>query len=81
MKTALKRNTKLSEQLVFLIIVGFILGWILIGYLVVIVMDRKSGNTVARLTYLGDGKWWSWESVRYVVTHWIPLPTVPESEV
>ena len=35
----------MSDQLIFLIIIGFILGWILIGYLVIIIMDRKSGNT------------------------------------
>jgi Mn2+/Fe2+ NRAMP family transporter len=35
----------MSGQLIFLIIIGLILGWILIGYLVIIIMDRKSGNT------------------------------------
>ena len=40
----------------------------------------ENGNEVARLTYLGNGNWWSWESERYVVTHWMPLPSAPESE-
>lgn len=35
----------MSNQLIFPIAVGLIFGWILIGYLVVIIMDRKSGNT------------------------------------
>ena len=35
----------MSGQLIFLIIIGLILGWILIGYLVIIIIDRKSGNT------------------------------------
>ena len=35
----------MSKQLIFLITFLVTLGWILIGYLVVIVMDRKSGNT------------------------------------
>ena len=38
----------------------------------------ENGNEVARLTYLGNGNWWSWESERYVVTHWMPLPKPPE---
>ena len=38
----------------------------------------ENGNEVARLTYLGNGNWWSWESERYVVTHWMPLPNPPE---
>ena len=38
----------------------------------------ENGNEVARLTYLGNGNWWSWESERYVVTHWMPLPQPPE---
>jgi len=37
----------------------------------------ENGNEVARLTYLGNGNWWSWESERYVVTHWMPLPELP----
>ena len=37
----------------------------------------ENGNEVARLTYLGNGNWWSWESERYVVTHWMPLPESP----
>ena len=35
----------MSDQLIFPIVVGLVFGWILIGYLVVIIMDRKSGNT------------------------------------
>ena len=35
-------------------------------------------NEVARLTYLGNGNWWSWKSERYIVTHWMPLPESPE---
>ena len=38
----------------------------------------ENGNEVARLTYLGNGNWWSWESERYVVTHWMALPEPPE---
>ena len=34
-------------------------------------------NEVARLTYLGNGNWWSWKSERYIVTHWMPLPESP----
>ena len=40
----------------------------------------EKGNEVARLTYLGNGNWWSWESERYVATHWMPLPELPERE-
>ena len=40
----------------------------------------ENGNEVARLTYLGNGNWWSWESERYVVTHWMPLPNPPEAK-
>ena len=40
----------------------------------------ENGNEVARLTYLGNGNWWSWESERYVVTHWMPLPKPPEAQ-
>lgn len=35
----------MSDQVIFPIVVGLVFGWILIGYLVVIIMDRKSGNT------------------------------------
>ena len=38
----------------------------------------ENGNEVARLTYLGNGNWWSWGRERYVVTHWMPLPNPPE---
>ena len=31
-----------------------------------------------QLKYYGDGKWFSWNSACYVVTHWMPLPTPPE---
>ena len=37
----------------------------------------ENGNEVARLTYLGNGNWWSWKSERYIVTHWMPLPEPP----
>ena len=37
----------------------------------------ENGNEVARLTYLGNGNWWSWKSERYIVTHWMPLPESP----
>ena len=40
----------------------------------------ENGNEVARLTYLGNGNWWSWKSERYIVTHWMPVPSAPESE-
>ena len=40
----------------------------------------ENGNEVARLTYLGNGNWWAWESERYVVTHWMPLPNPPEAK-
>ena len=35
----------MGDQMIFPIVVGLVFGWILIGYLVVIIMDRKSGNT------------------------------------
>ena len=35
----------MSDQVIVPIVVGLVFGWILIGYLVVIIMDRKSGNT------------------------------------
>ena len=45
----------------------------------VVIYDGFENNSeVARLTYLGNGNWWSWESERYVVTHWTPLPEPPE---
>lgn len=31
-----------------------------------------------QLKYYGDGKWFSWNSACYVVTHWMPLPQPPE---
>ena len=45
----------------------------------VVIYDGFENNSeVARLTYLGNGNWWSWESERYVVTHWMPMPALPE---
>ena len=45
-----------------------------------IVYDAFEDTTaISILQHYGDGDWFSWDSGRYVVTHWMPLPPNPES--
>jgi len=44
-----------------------------------IVYDAFEDTTaISILQHYGDGDWFSWESERYVVTHWTPLPELPK---
>jgi regulator of replication initiation timing len=44
-----------------------------------IVYDAFEDTTaISILQHYGDGDWFSWDSGRYVVTHWMPLPESPE---
>ena len=44
-----------------------------------IVYDAFEDTTaISILQHYGDGDWFSWDSRRYVVTHWMPLPELPE---
>ena len=43
-----------------------------------IVYDAFEDTTaISILQHYGDGDWFSWDSGRYVVTHWMPLPESP----
>lgn len=44
-----------------------------------IVYDAFEDTTaISILQHYGDGDWFSWDSGRYVVTHWTPLPELPK---
>jgi len=44
-----------------------------------IVCDAFEDTTaISILQHYGDGDWFSWDSGRYVVTHWMPLPELPK---
>ena len=44
-----------------------------------IVYDAFEDTTaISILQHYGDGDWFSWDSGRYVVTHWMPLPEPPQ---
>ncbi len=44
-----------------------------------IVYDAFEDTTaISILQHYGDGDWFSWDSGRYVVTHWMPLPELPK---
>ena len=43
-----------------------------------IVYDAFEDTTaISILQHYGDGDWFSWDSGRYVVTHWMPMPEPP----
>ena len=48
-------------------------------YVYAVVYDAIDNTSkVSMLKHYGDGNWFSWDSGRYVVTHWMPLPEPPE---
>lgn len=50
------------------------------GYYMTAVIDGFDGSrSVEKFRYFGDGEFFAW-SERYTVTHWMPLPSAPESE-
>ena len=46
-----------------------------------VVYDTNDGSTsVSALKHHGDGVWFIWDKGYYVVTHWMPMPKLPEPE-
>lgn len=46
-----------------------------------VVYDTNDGSTsVSALKHHGDGVWFTWDKGYYVVTHWMPMPKLPEAQ-
>ena len=46
-----------------------------------LVYDTNDGSTsVSALKHHGDGVWFIWDKGYYVVTHWMPMPKLPEAQ-
>jgi len=46
-----------------------------------VVYDTNDGSTsVSALKHHGDGVWFIWDKGYYVVTHWMPMPKLPEAQ-